>query len=302
MLRKQGLKIAAISLQNEPDVARAYPTGKFSPKGLDLAARAFLRRAGHEKLPTRLLHPEVSQLGRLGKYLEEVGEETLKSCGAISVHGYSLTVDYYNLPEYKKMWREARKLVARYRKPLWMTEFSNYSGAFSGREQGTWKEGLAWARHVHLALVEGECSAVLFWGLYFDKKGEALIYAKENKAEKYEITPKFYTSKNWFRFVRPGAYRVDCLPAEGKLEASAFWHPRRRELVAVVVNPGRLERYARVRVDGLPAPKSTQLHRTSEREKCVKLDPEREKVDAHRLRFPPESVSTLVFSYGKEND
>ena len=59
---------------------------------------------------------------------------------------------------------------------------------------------LAWARHVHLALVEGECSAVLFWGLYFDKKGEALLYAEKSKAGKYEITPKFYTpsARSWW--------------------------------------------------------------------------------------------------------
>ena len=44
------------------------------------------------------------------------------------------------------------------------------------------------------------------------------------------------------------------------------------------------------------------MYRTSEKEKCVKLEVEREKVDKRRLRFPPESVTTLVFSYGKKDD
>jgi glucuronoarabinoxylan endo-1,4-beta-xylanase len=187
--------------------------------------------------------------------------------------------------------------VATTGKPLWMTEFSNYSGAFSGRRAGTWEEALAWARHMHLALVEGECSAVLFWGLYFDKKGEALVYAKENKAEKYEITPKFYTSKNYFRFVRPGAVRVACSPSEGRLECSAFWHDERRELVVVVINPGKAEHHAALSVKGLAAPDRVEMHRTSAAEKCLKLDPERERSGDSGLRFPAESVTTLVFGY-----
>ena len=300
MKQKQGVKVAGLAIQNEPEVPRPYPTAEFSPKSLDACARALLGRAGRARLKPRLLYPEVSQLGRLEKYLKAADRWTIKASGAISVHAYDLSVDFYNVDAYRTKWRDVRKLVSRYRKPLWMTEFSNYSGAFSGREQGTWKEALAWARHMHLALVEGECSAVLFWGLYFDKKGEALIYAKENKAGKYEITPKFYTSRNYFRFVRPGAVRLECSPTGGKLEASAYWHSGSRKLTLVAINPGRKERFATLRISGLSEPKSTELYRTSEREKCLKLDLEKEKVDASRLRFPPESVTTLVFGYKKK--
>jgi O-glycosyl hydrolase len=298
MRRERGVTVSALSLQNEPEVPRSYPTALFSPRELDRSARALLARAAREKLSPRLLYPEVSQLGRLEEYLEAASRETLAATGAISVHGYSLAVDYYDLEAYRRMWTDVRKLVAPYRKPLWMTEFSNYSGAFSGRKQGTWEEALAWARHVHLALVEGECSAVFFWGLYFDKKGEALIYAEKDGAEKYEVTPKFYTAKNYFRFVRPGAVRVACSPAKGSLECSAFWHPAERTLTAVIVNPGDAEVLVSFRVEGLRAPKWTSMHRSSRGEDCLALDPERERVDRSRLRFPAGSVTTMVFGYG----
>ncbi|MHC4917477.1 MAG: glycoside hydrolase [Planctomycetota bacterium] len=299
MRRKRKLGFAALSIQNEPEVPRPYPTADFSAEELDRAARALIARARAEKVEARLLYPEVSQLGRLKPYLEGASRETLAATGAISVHCYSLSVNYYQIDRYRGMWRETRRLVKPYRKPLWMTEFSNYAGAFSGQDQGSWREALAWARHLHVALVEGECSAVLFWGLYFDKKGEALVYAKENKAEKYEITPKFYTSKNYYRFVRPGAVRLGCTPTEGKLECSAFWHPRSRELAVVVINPGEGEVLASVRVDGLGIPERTAMHRTSRAEKCAELDPRRQQVDSRRLRFPAESVTTLLFGYGK---
>ncbi len=297
MRREHGLKISALSLQNEPKTLRPYPTAEFKPRDLDRAARALRARAAREKLKPRLLYPEVARLSFLEEYLKAASRETLAASGAISVHAYDLSVDYYEIDKYRAAWRKARKVVAPYRKPLWMTEFSNYSGAFSGKQQGSWKEALAWARHVHLALVEGECSAVLFWGLYFDKKGEALLYAAKSKAGKYEITPKFYTSKNYFKFIRPGAVRVASAPTEGALEVSAFWHPKRKELVAVIINPGKKEKFAAFQVKGLRAPKRTAMYRTSAGEKCVALDPERERVDRKSLRFPGESVTTLIFGY-----
>ena len=299
MKREGGVAVSALSVQNEPEVPRPYPTGEFSPEGLDRAARALLRRARGEKLEPRLLYPEVSQLGRLERYLQAASRETLEATGAVSVHAYDLSVDYFEVERYRPVWRRAREAVARTGKPLWMTEFSNYSGAFSGRRAGSWEEALAWARHVHLALVEGECAAVLFWGLYFDKKGEALVYAEKSGAERYEVTPKFHTSKNYFRFIRPGAVRVACSPSEGALECSAFWHAERRELAVVAINPGGAERQAALSVKGLAAPGRVELHRSSAGEKCLKLDPERERCGDAALRFPGESVTTLVFGYGE---
>jgi len=188
-------------------------------------------------------------------------------------------------------------MFAKLKKPLWLTELSNSTGAFSGKGQGSWEEALAWARHLHLALVEGECSAALFWGLYFDKKGEALVYAERNGADKYEITPKFYTSKNFYKFVRPGAVRVASSPTEGCLEASAFWHAERKELVCVVINNGDARRLGTVAIRGLAGhPAKVELHRTSKEEKCVKLDPVKEREGGH-LIFPAQSVTTVVFSY-----
>ena len=297
-MKRQGVVVSAVAVQNEPEVRWSYPTADFSPEGLDRAARAFLKRAAAEKdaPAVRLLYPETSQLGRTQPYLEAMSKATLAGAGAISVHAYSLTVDYYDLDRYRGLWREARKTLGKYGKPLWLTEFSNSTGAFSGKNQGSWEEALAWARHLHLALVEGECSAALFWGLYFDKKGEALVYAEKNQADRYEITPKFYTSKNFYRFVRPGAVRVESSPTEGCLEASAFWHAERRELVTVVINGGGERRLGAFKVGALGKPARIEMHRTSREEKCVQLDPAKER-EGDQLAFPAQSVTTVVFGY-----
>ncbi len=298
-MKKQGVEVSAIAIQNEPEVRWSYPTAEFTPEALDKTARAVAARIRAEKgaPAVKLLGPEVSQLGRTKPYLEAMSKETLAETGAVSVHAYSLSVDYHDIDAYRKLWREARPMFAKLRKPLWLTELSNSPGAFSGKDAGSWAEALAWARHMHLALVEGECSAVLFWGLYFDKKGEALLYAERNKAEKYEITPKFHTSKNFYKFIRPGAVRVESSPAEGSLETCAFWHPERRELVCVVINPGGERRLGTFDLKGLEGrPKRTGMHRTSRDEKCVELDAAFEMIDG-KFAFNAESVTTVVFSY-----
>jgi hypothetical protein len=66
--------------------------------------------------------------------------------------------------------------------------------------------------------------------------------------------------------------------------------------VAVVINPGAAERHAALRVKGLARPDRVALHRSSSGEKCVELDPDRER-SGDALRFPAQSVSTLVFGY-----
>ncbi len=298
-MRKQGVEISAIAIQNEPEVRYSYPTAEFPPEELDRAARAVVERIGAEKDAPRvkLLYPETSQLGRTKPYLGAMSRETLAASGAISVHAYDLSVDYYDIDAYRRMWREARPMLLAHRKPVWLTELSNSTGAFSGKNQGSWEEAMAWARHLHLALVEGECSAVLHWGLYFDKKGEALLYAEKNKAEKYEITPKFYTSKNFYRFIRPGAVHLESSPTEGAVEVSAFWHRKEKRLVCVVVNHGGERQLGAFELKGLEGePKSVEMHRTSREEKCVKLDPAKER-EGESYAFPPGSVTTLVFDY-----
>ncbi len=300
-MKRGKISVKALSLQNEPAVPRFYPTAEFSPEELNKLAEAVLSRTRKEGYKAKLLYPEVSQLERMQRYLQAASLATLAGVRALSLHAYDLSVDYYDIGAYRQKWRQVRKVVAPYNKTLWMTEFSNYSGALSGRNPGSWPEALAWARHLHLALVEGRCSAVLFWGLYFDKKGEALIYARDSRATKFEITPKFYTSKNFFRFIRPGAVRVECSAGNSPLEVSAFWHQQRREYVAVLINPGRRQRQASLVIKGQLQPVSLDIYRTSKEEKCSKLPPGAKKKIGNRylLSFPAESVTTLVFKQGR---
>ena len=68
----------------------------------------------------------------------------------------------------------------------------------------------------------------------------------------------------------------------------------------MIINPGKKEKFAAFRVKGLRAPKWTAMHRTSAGEKCVALDPERERVDRKSLRFPAESVTTFIFGYAEK--
>ena len=104
--------------------------------------------------------------------------------------------------------------------------------------KGSYEEALVWAQKMHSALVDGDCEVVCYWSLFFDKKGEALIYCPKSEARNYEITPKYYTSMNFFRFIRPGMIRCSaclflCSYDFVWLQTNQrFWNPEVNEILS----------------------------------------------------------------------
>ena len=119
-------------------------------------------------------------------------------------------------------WRKARKLAAARKSPLWLMETANYLSY--GVEQASYAEGPIWAQKIHWALTAGNCEVVCYWALFFDKKGEALIYKDPNTDAPYEITPKYHHFKHYARFVRPGMVRVSATCSDDTILVSAFRH------------------------------------------------------------------------------
>ena len=119
-------------------------------------------------------------------------------------------------------------------------ETANYLSGDSA-QPASWDEAFVWAQKIHHALVWGGCEVVCYWALFFDKKGEALIYCPGSESRDYEITPKFYTSMNYYRFVRPGMLRCTALATGRRLLVSAFRDARSPGgRAAVVVNTSPL--------------------------------------------------------------
>ena len=129
---------------------------------------------------------------------------------------------------------------------------------------------------------------VCYWSLFFDKKGEALIYCAKSEDEQYEITPKFYTSMNYYRFVRPGMVRCGAESPDEALLVSAFRSKDKGGArVIVVVNTADEPKTTALGV--VPA-RGWRRYETTETKKCEQT-PCREPT----VVFPARSVTTFVW-------
>ena len=295
MKKRHGVAFTHLTIQNEPDLAYYYPTCIYTPEELAAARKAVAKRLASEKIATRLVGPDVCRPYNLERYTEAEAAAGARKGEPLAFHLYDLAMSYYDLDAHRKYWRAAAALSKKLGRPLWMTEYANYNIGASGANPGSWREAFTWAQHIHQGLAEGRASAVLFWGLYFDKPGEALVYARESGVEKFTVTPKFYTSKNYFRFVRPGAVRADTHGAPEGVLATAFVHEAERTVAIVLINTRADRVELSLRFENLPPVGGFNVYRTTKDLKCEPLAaPMPVRRGEARLALPARSVTTLV--------
>jgi O-glycosyl hydrolase len=287
MRRQFEIGIKTISIQNEPDLTFYYPTCGFTPDLYAKAIKAVEARLRKEKLDVRVLGPDTCRIYNMPRYVEAMQKLKVTPGTPILTHLYDLSIPYERVDKDPERWRRARQFSDGVKRPLWLMETANYLSY--GARTGSYAEALIWAEKIHHALVEGDCEVVCYWALFFDKLGEALVYCGKSEDRKYVITPKFYTSMNYYRFVRPGMIRCTAACSDGSILVSAFKSRGKGESprAIVFVNPHRKNRAV------LPAadPGGTwKRYVTTESLKC-RL--EGEVRPGETVLLPSESVTTL---------
>ncbi len=130
---------------------------------------------------------------------------------------------------------------AQYGKPLWMTETSGYKNDWSG--------AFDLAKAMYTAIKFGNSSAWLFWSLSTSKLDEYSLMSSAGEKSK-----RYYVSKNFYRFVRPGAIRVKADAAEtDKIYSLAFTHAADKSTTIILVNDNNESRAVQLSGTGLPA-------------------------------------------------
>ena len=285
MRRQFDISFRCLSIQNEPDLTYHYPTCRFEPEFYAGVRRAVAARLQKEGLKIQVLGPDTCRIYNMPDYVKAM-EALEKAPGEpILTHLYDLSIPFQEVERDPERWREARKLAQELRRPLWLMEAANYLSY--GVDEGSYEEALIWAQKIHWALVEGDCEVVCYWSLFFDKKNEALVYCRESEATDYEITPKFYTSMNYYRFVRPGMVRCTARSHDADILVSAFRSEGKGEGARVIVVVNRAEQAKTVTVslqgDGW------KRYETTSARKC-ELTP----WQGPQVVLPPQSVTTLV--------
>jgi glucuronoarabinoxylan endo-1,4-beta-xylanase len=155
--------------------------------------------------------------------------------GAIAYHIYR------NFGDIGRM----RALAARYKLPLWMTEFESTSYT-------DWPSSLDWAEKMHALLTDGGVDAIDYlWGFFGNwvQTDTMLSIAFDNgQFRSFAPTPIYWITGQYARYVRPGYVRVSAIvPAGGPL-VSAYRGPGRA--IVVATNPSSSPQALRVSVVG----------------------------------------------------
>lgn len=287
MKKQFDIDIRMISLQNEPDLQYYYPTCGIKPELYARAMKEVEARFRKERLDVRVMGPDTCRIFNVPEYVKAMEAAKASPGTPILTHLYDLSIPYERVGEDPGRWRKAREFAKDVKRPLWLMETANYLSY--GSAPGSYDEAMIWAQKIHWALVAGNCEVVCYWSLFFDKRGEALIYCAKSEDEKYEVTPKFYTSMNYFRFVRPGMVRYAAGCEDQGILVSAFREPGEEKMrTMVLVNPKSATVNVRL-MDEVGGPWSCYV--TTKKSKCGK---DKDVGKGGALLLPARSVTTLV--------
>ena len=168
-------------------------------------------------------------------------------------------------------------------KPVWMTETSGYGENWV--KTGTKPGALDLAIDIQSALIYGNASAWVWWqGSEMGGIGEYNLMQGTIKGKKY------FASKHFYRFIRPGARRVKLAfnSADGVI-GSAFEHTALGNFVIVLINSS--EKPVKVNFSGTDIPNEFDFYFSTASDECKKKDT---KVSKSNIVLPAKSIVTLV--------
>jgi glucuronoarabinoxylan endo-1,4-beta-xylanase len=282
-----GIHIDYISLQNEPNYSNStWATCKYDASKMRDIVKLVGARFALESITSKIVAPEVSNLKTFNNDWADTLCRDSKGAGytdRLATHTYNQ--DYWNPDASIKNLQTASGLANKYNMRLWMTEYSNDGGS----NEGTWIEALRASEHVHNALIYGNVTAYLAFELY----QWPLPVIKSDGIK----TPRFYTLKQYFKYVRPGAVRIMAQSDDSDLLSSAFLNSQDETLTVVVINRGTVSKTAAFSMKNFPRIANVSVIRTSANENAESVGQATVSNGSFTYTLPSSSVTTFVTGF-----
>ncbi len=199
-----GVPLAALSIQNEPDITVTYESCSWNAAQL----QAFFHTNAAAITNVPLLMPESFQFDF------SQSDSTLNDATAVTnvdivgghLYGYGTVQAYTN--------------ALNRGKPTWMTEYLV--------NDQTWTAALPTAQQIHGCLAVGNMSAYIWWKCLGDANG--LVNASGTPQK------RGFAMAQFSRFVRPGYYRIGVTNTAGNISVSAFKETGSGKFAIVAIN------------------------------------------------------------------
>ena len=295
LYKNLGIDVYAISPQNEPLFSQSFNSCSY--RGVSYANMV------KNVVPVvKARYPAIKVFGSENMLEMEGGKDrqyffnaalktdaaALANIDVLSIHGYSDGISPTASSGLATLWNTTKTEHAiPASKPYWMTETSGYGDNWIGNS--TQKSGaINLAMDIHAALYHGNAAAWVWWQGSSNSgiSDYELMKGTELKGKKY------YVSKHFYRFIRPGAKMVKLTVDESKnIFASAYENTAMNSFTVVLINNS--DKQVKIDLAGanLPANFDYYLTTSADADNCTKKSTP---VVKDNVVLPPFSVVTLV--------
>jgi glucuronoarabinoxylan endo-1,4-beta-xylanase len=299
LYKNSNIDVYAISLQNEPLFKQTFNSCYYKPMGSEDGSYAKMIKNVVPVVKARF--PNVKIFGSENMLEMEGGTDreffynkalindavAMSNVDILAVHGYSDGVSPTGSSKLATLWNTTSSEHANTAgKPYWMTETSGYVDRW--KTTGSQSGAINLAMDIHAALYSGNAAAWVWWQ-GSDNNGInefSLMKGTEQKGKKY------YVSKHFYRFIRPGARRVKLSMDEAiNIFGTAFENTAMGSFTAVLINNSSKKIIVNIAGTNVPAQFDYYLTTEASSDNCTKAAT---KVNKTAVTLPPYSVVTLV--------
>jgi glucuronoarabinoxylan endo-1,4-beta-xylanase len=266
----------AINIQNEPYFANPFEANVVRPDEFAKIIKIVGDRFRQEGITTKLFGPEHMAEWSWGVQTDYVNKiladpEVNPYLDIYAVHGYvdGVAPDFGSADGWTALYTNISKA---YKKPLWMTETSGYAQTSDG--------GMDLAKSIYLALRFGNVSGWVFWSVSDDAAGTSFMI-------KGVPTGLYYAAKQYFKYIRPEAIRVDAQSDDHEVLPLTFINPTTGTMTIIAINTGSATK--QIQLNMVAGPTSFNTFRTSASENSVAVE-----TISNTVGLPPMSITTLV--------
>jgi O-glycosyl hydrolase len=272
--RETGIDLYALSLQNEPRFSQFYQSCVYNGEALRDVMKVVGKRFRRENLTTKIFLPEDIGYtdGVRGLLLPTLNDpEARQYVGLVAVHGYAFDGVQPGSAD-AGTWQTISGWGQPYNLPLWMTETSGFKNDHTG--------AMKLADALYVALRYGNVSGWLFWTLAEQDLGDYSLLSSAGQKSK-----RFFVSKQFYRYIRPGAVRVGAESTTADVLALAFKNGPQTSVVLINRGTGA----SVVKLSGLVG-KARQVTTSASQDAALV----REGAAGDSFLLPALSVSTVV--------
>lgn len=215
----------------------------------------------------------------------KIDATTKTNIDILAVHGYTDGVAPSTGSELAKMWTNHLEQFSKpMNKSVWMTETSGYVDSWE--KSGTSPGALNLAMDIYSGLIFGNLSGWVWW-----QGSEGGAIGEYNLMNGANVGKKYFVSKHYYRYIRPGAVRVKSTSDDRDIFVSAFEHTAKGTNTIILINAGSTDKSISLEGTGLPAEFSIYLT-TSGAENCKLIGIVTSNTD-NSFVMPAKSVVTL---------